>query len=159
MNWVGSGTGEMGIALSAAGVAIDGLDLCPRPTTWPHLAEWHRTDIREFNGYSEYSAVMANLTLHHFNSSDLAVLGVKLAGARLIVAYEPLRRRRSQAIFAAFGLLLGANHITLHDARFSIAAGFLCDELPHALGLTADRWKWKYEMSLLGAYRIIARRR
>jgi len=62
-------------------------------------------------------------------------------------------------MFAAFGPLLGANHITLHDARISIAAGFLGDELPQALGLTAGRWKWKCEISLFGAYRMIAHRR
>lgn len=156
---LGSGTGEIGMALSGADLAIDGLDLCPRPPRWPLHAEWYRADIRSFSKYAKYSAVMANLTLHHFSSDELAVLGAKLAGARLIVASEPMRRRRSQAMFAAFGPLLGANQITLHDARVSIAAGFLGDELPHALGLTADRWKWKCEMSLLGAYRMIARRR
>ncbi len=155
---LGSGTGEIGMALSAAGLAVDGLDLCPRPPRWPSKAKWYRADIRSFLKYSEYAAVMANLTLHHFSSNELAVLGTKLAGARLIVASEPMRRRRSQAMFAAFGPLLGANHITLHDARISIAAGFLGDELPHALGLTADRWKWKCEMSTFGVYRMIARR-
>jgi 2-polyprenyl-3-methyl-5-hydroxy-6-metoxy-1,4-benzoquinol methylase len=153
---LGSGMGEMGIALSAAGVVIDGLDLCPRPSSWPRQAEWHRADIRNFARYGEYSAVMANLTLHHFDSNELAALGEKLAGARLIIASEPARRRRSQAMFAALGPLLGANHITLHDARISIAAGFLGDELPHALGLTADRWMWKCQLSLVGAYRMIA---
>ena len=29
--------------------------------------------------------------------------------------------------------LLGANHVSLHDAHVSIAAGFLGDELPRAL--------------------------
>jgi SAM-dependent methyltransferase len=156
---LGAGTGEIGMALSAAGFAIDGLDICPRPNRWPYQAEWYRADIRSFPRYTEYSAVMANLTLHHFNSDELAALGTKLAGVRLIVASEPVRRRRSQAMFAAFGPLLGANHITLHDARISIVAGFLGDELPQALGLTAGRWKWKCEISLFGAYRMIAHRR
>jgi hypothetical protein len=156
---LGSGTGEIAMALSAAGIAIDGLDLCPRPPRWPRQSEWYRADIRSFSKYAEYSAVLANLTLHHFNSDELAALGVKLAGTRLIVASEPARRRRSQLMFGVFGPLLGANRITLHDARVSIAAGFLGDELPHALGLAADRWNWRCEMSLLGAHRMIARRR
>ena len=156
---LGAGSGEMGMALSAAGLALDGLDLWPRPPAWHYQAEWHRADLRTFVRFAEYSAVMANLTLHHFNSNELAVLGAKLIGARLIVVSEPARRRWSQALFAALGPLFGANRVTLHDARVSIAAGFRRDELPCALGLTADRWNWKCKVSFLGAYRMIALRR
>lgn len=149
----------MGLALSAEGAVIDGLDTWPRPPTWPRHQMWHRTDLRSFDGFSEYTAVMANLTLHHFTAVELASLGRNLSGARLIIASEPARRRRSQTLFAAFGRLLGASRITLHDARISIAAGFLHDELPHALGLSALRWDWKCSVSLLGSYRMIAERR
>ncbi len=38
---------------------------------------------------------------------------------------------------AAIGPLLGANHVTLHDARVSITAGFVGTELPSALGMDA----------------------
>jgi SAM-dependent methyltransferase len=153
---LGSGTGELGLALAEAGHAVDGLDLCPRPGDWPRRAEWHRADIRSFDGYAEYPAIIANLTLHHFTNDELAALGRKVGGARLLVASEPARRRLSQSWFAAIGPLLGANSVTLHDGRVSIAAGFLQEELPRSLGLVADRWKWKCEVSMLGAYRMIA---
>jgi 2-polyprenyl-3-methyl-5-hydroxy-6-metoxy-1,4-benzoquinol methylase len=156
---LGSGTGEMGMALAKAGLAVDGLDLCPRPADWPRQADWHRADIRGFARYAEYSAVIANLTLHHLTAGELAALGRHLEGARLIVASEPARRRLSQSMFAAIGPLLGASSVTLHDARVSIAAGFLQEELPRALGLMADRWTWKCWVSRLGAYRMVALRR
>jgi len=155
---LGSGTGEMGLALARAGHAVDGLDLCPRPGSWPRQAQWHQADIRSFAGYGEYSAIVANLTLHHFTDAELAALGGKVGGTRLLVASEPARRRLSQSWFAAIGPLLGASRVTLHDARVSIAAGFLHEELPFAFGLRADRWKWKCEVSMLGAYRMIALR-
>jgi hypothetical protein len=153
---LGAGTGELGAALFARGIAIDGLDLCPRPTIWPRQAEWHRVDLRTFARYAEYPAVIASLTLHHLTDAEMAALGRQFEGVRLIVVSEPARRRRSQTLLAAIGPMLGANRITLHDARISIAAGFLGDELPRALGLTADRWKWKCGVSFLGAYRMIA---
>jgi hypothetical protein len=156
---LGAGTGGLGVALSAGRLTIDGLDLWPRPSTWLRQAEWHRADLRKFDRYAGYTAVMANLILHHFTAAELADLGARLAGARLIIASEPARRRRSQALFAAFAPLLGANHVTRHDAHVSIEAGFLGDELPRALGLTTDRWQWKCDISLLGAYRMIALRR
>jgi hypothetical protein len=156
---LGSGMGEMGMALWGTGLAVDGLDLCPRPADWPRQADWHRADIRGFARYSEYSAVIANLILHHLTVGELADLGRHVGGARLIVASEPARRRLSQSMFAAIGPLLGACSVTLHDARVSIAAGFLEEELPRALGLTADRWTWTCEVSRLGAYRMVALRR
>jgi len=156
---LGAGSGEMGLALSAEGFVIDGLDTCPRPPRWPRLQRWHRTDLRSFDRYAEYAAVMANLTLHHFTAVELAALGRQFSGARLILASEPARCRRSQVLFAVFGRMLGANRITLHDARVSIAAGFLREELPHALSLTKPTWGWKCGVSTLGAYRMIALRR
>ena len=94
----------------------------------------------------------------YFTDAELAALGGKVGGTRLLVASEPARRRLSQSWFAAIGPLLGASRVTLHDARVSIAAGFLHEELPFAFGLRADRWKWKCEVSMLGAYRMIALR-
>jgi len=155
---LGSGTGEIGMALSAAGIAINGLDLCPRPASWPRRSEWHQVDLRTFARYPEYSAVIANLTLHHLTAAELAALGRRFDGARLIVVSEPARRRRSQTLFAALGPMLGANQITLHDAQISIAAGFLGDELPRGLGLELNRWRWRCWVSFLGAYRMIAMR-
>lgn len=156
---LGAGNGEMGAALFSAGFAIDGLDLLPRPAVWPAQTQWHRADLRAFGRYGEYSAVMANLVLHHLTAADLANLGMGLSGARLIIASEPARLRRSQVLCAAMAPLIGANRVTRHDARVSIAAGFLRDELPSALGLASAKWRWECDTSPLGAYRMIAVRR
>jgi hypothetical protein len=77
----------------------------------------------------------------------------------VIVACEPLRRRLSQTMMAAIGPLLGANHVTLHDSRVSIAAGFVEDELPRALGLDESQWEISCAATVPGAYRMVAVRR
>ena len=154
---IGAGTGELGCRLGSAGIALDGLDLWPRPANWPVTSEWHRADLLTFEHYDRYPAVMGNLIFHQFSHEELAALGRKLAlSARLIVASEPVRRRFSQVFFARVGPLFGVNHVSLHDAHVSIAAGFCDEELPQLLGLSAVEWKWKCFSTMLGAYRMIA---
>lgn len=155
---LGSGTGELGLALASAGFAIDGLDFCPRPTGWPPANGWHRGDLRSFDRYGEYPVVIANLILHHFSADELAALGPGLSRARLILASEPARLRRSRFLCAALAPLVGADPVTRHDARVSIEAGFLRDELPRQLGLSPGDWQWTCSTSPLGAYRMVARR-
>jgi len=89
----------------------------------------------------------------------LAELGRKLSGARLILACEPVRRRASQVLFRTIAPLLGANHVSLHDAHVSIAAGFVGAELAGALGLEAGTWDVHINQTWLGAYRLVATRR
>src|SRR5581483_8821352 len=125
---LGAGTGELGCALARRGLRVDGLDLWPRPADWPAGARWHRADLRSFDGYGDYAVVMGNLILHQFSEAELAGLGAAVRGARAIVACEPARTRVSQVLFRVLGPLLGANRVTLHDARVSIAAGFRGDE-------------------------------
>lgn len=159
---LGAGTGELGQRLLAAGVALDGLDLWPRPQNWPGARVWHRADLMTFSGYGGYGAVVGNLIFHQFSDTALAALGgqLKAAGSvRLIVACEPLRRRSSQVLFRTLGPLLGANHVSLHDAHVSIAAGFREEELPRALGLEAAAWQVTCAHTLLGMYRMVAIRR
>jgi SAM-dependent methyltransferase len=157
---LGAGTGELGHRLARAGFAVDGLDLWPRPADWPAARAWHVADLRAFEGYAPYPAIVGNLIFHQFAAADLAALGEKLrAKARVILACEPHRQRRSQFLFRTFGPLLGANYVSLHDARVSIAAGFRDDELPRALGLEAPEWDVRCSVSWLGSYRMIAVRR
>ncbi len=154
---IGAGTGELGRQLNAAGVATDALDLWPEPTGWPTGCAWHRADLREFAGYAAYDVVLGNLIFHQFPEKELAVLGRLLTPtARVIIACEPVRRRFSQALFAAGAALLGANYVSRHDARVSIAAGFTGDELPGALGLDRPDWTWECQTTALGAYRMVA---
>jgi len=157
---IGAGTGELGSHLIARKVAVDGLDLCPKPPRWPAGRQWHQADIRTFGGYGEYPVVIGNLIFHQFSDADLAALGRAIGpGTRLVVASEPLRSRLSQRMMAAVAPLLGANHVTLHDARVSIAAGFLGLELPVALGMDPALWEITCSSALPGIYRMVAIRR
>ncbi|HEY5227200.1 MAG TPA: hypothetical protein VIJ19_01610 [Opitutaceae bacterium] len=157
---IGAGTGELGVDLNARGIPIDGLDLWPRPAAWPPARQWHQADLREFGGYEAYPVVIGNLIFHQFKDTELAELGALLRrGARVIMASEPERRRISQTVMAAVGPLLGANHVTLHDGKVSIAAGFVGDELPRALGLDAGEWDCTCSTTAPGALRMVAVRR
>jgi len=157
---LGAGTGELAARLAARGVAVDGIDFCPRPGTWPAARDWHVGDLRSFAGFDGYAAVYGNLIFHHFADDELAALGATLRrSVRLILASEPERSAHAQFLFAVFGRAFGASHVTLHDAHVSIAAGFRGDELPRLLGLDAANWEVHCGTTFLGAYRMVARRR
>ncbi len=156
---IGAGVGDLGLRLRRHGVPVDGLDLWPRPAAWPAERAWHVADLRAFPGYDRYAVIVGNLIFHQFKEAELADLGAKLRGARVILASEPARRRVSQALFRTLGPLLGANYVSLHDAHVSIAAGFRDDELPRLLGLPPAEWDVSCHTTLLGVYRMIAVRR
>ncbi len=157
---LGAGCGELGLVLHERRIAADALDQSPRPASWPAEREWHRADLRDFSNYAAYPAIIGNLVFHHFSAAELSALGERIRPhARLIVACEPVRHTRFQKLFAAIAPLFRANHVTLHDARVSIAAGFRRDELPRALGLDSSDWECRVAASWFGAYRLVALRR
>ena len=157
---LGAGTGEMGIALAKAGIVLDGLDLWPRPKAWPADRQWHRADLTQYTGYDAYPVVIGNLIFHQFTDDVLAEVGAVLRRTcRVVVACEPQRRKLSQKMMATVGPLLGANHITLHDAHVSIAAGFLGKELPIAMGFDDSQWEMQCSETVPGAYHMVAVRR
>ena len=157
---LGAGTGDLARALHGRGVSVDGLDRWPRPAEWPADRAWHSADLTAFPGYASYPVIIGNLIFHQFSEVELAALGARLRDhARLIVACEPARRRLYQIIFGVVAPLLGANYVTRHDARVSIAAGFRGNELSRALGLDPALWECRVTKSLLGAYRLVASRR
>jgi hypothetical protein len=157
---LGAGTGELARRLIGRGLTVDGLDLWPPPAGWPRASRWQVADLRAFDRYEEYPAVIGNLILHQFSADELALLGEKLRRrTRVLAVCEPARRRSSQFLFRAVGPLLGANYVSLHDAHVSIAAGFRHDELPDALGLHLDTWQIRQTTTALGIYRMIAIRR
>jgi hypothetical protein len=157
---LGAGTGEMGVYLNRRGIPLDGLDLWPRPADWPREREWHTADLKAFPGYDAYPVIIANLILHQFTAEELARLGARLRrSSRVILANEPERRRISQVMMAAVAPILGANHVTIHDARVSIAAGFRGDELPGFLGLEPGEWRCSCRSAALGALRMVAVRK
>jgi hypothetical protein len=55
--------------------------------------------------------------------------------------------------------LIRAHQVTRHDGRVSIAAGFRHDELPRLLHLDPAVWTWRVQETLLGACRLVAKRR
>ncbi len=157
---LGAGTGELTRRLAGHGVNADGLDLWPSPAGWPAGHTWHQADLTGFPDYADYPVIIGNLILHQFSDATLAVLGAQWRRhARLIVACEPARHRSSQRLIRFLGPLFRANHVTLHDAPVSIAAGFLPGELAQRLGLNAVEWECTCSTTLLGACRFIARRR
>jgi hypothetical protein len=157
---LGAGTGDLGARLNAHGLATDGLDLWPRPSHWPAGRAWHRADLLSFTGYEAYDAIIGNLIFHQFTADELAALGRALRrSARLIIACEPARVRFSQVAYAGLGPLLGVNHVSLHDAHVSIAAGFRELELARMLGLEAPDWSIRCTTGSFGAYRMVALRR
>jgi len=157
---IGAGTGELSRRLAAMGIPADALDLWPRPAHWPAERVWHQSDLRAFDEFAAYPAVIGNLIFHQFSAAELAALGARLRPqARVILASEPVRRRLSQILYRCGGPLFRANRISLHDAHVSIAAGFRDHELPSALGLESGDWNIRCSTTALGAYRMIAVRR
>ena len=158
---LGSGTGELAARLrSAAPVVIDGIDRIPQPAGWPAQAGWHQSDILAFTGWDAYDIVIGNLILHHFDDAQLRALGEAIRPhARMLIFSEPTRRQFNQWVWNVTAPLCGANHVTRHDGRVSIAAGFIGDEIPLALGLDASVWSWNISYSWIGAHRLIATRR
>jgi hypothetical protein len=157
---LGAGTGELAQRLRSVAPLIDSIDRVTPPPTWPTQACWHRADIEQFNGWSDYPVVIGNLILHHFSDDALHNLGSALQPhARLLIFSEPTRKRFNQHFWKIAAPLAGANRVTRHDGYVSIAAGFRADELPHALGLDPARWQWRVTTTWLGVYRLIAERR
>ena len=156
---IGAGTGELGASLSRPGFVPDGLDRGPRPVAWPATARWHQTDVMTFDGWSDYEVIIGNLIFHHLDAEALRTLGGRMAEhVRVIVACEPTRQRIFQRLFAVLCALVGANHVSRHDGRVSIEAGFHGDELPELLGLDPAIWRWQVKTTFRGTYRLVAQR-
>lgn len=156
----GDGTLSANLRRVAPRVGFHAIDRVPAPAGWPADARWHQADIRAFGGWRDYDVVIGNLILHHFDDDALRALGTAIRPhARLLVFNETCRRRRFQWLWAVAAPLKGANHVTRHDGRVSIAAGFRGDELARALGLEPDRWDWRVTETGLGAHRLVAERR
>jgi hypothetical protein len=156
---VGAGTGELGLALQALGLAVDGLDLWPRPPAWPATRAWHQADLRRFDGYADYDIILANLILHQFSDSELGSLGRRLTGrVRMVLACEPARRRPFAWLMRVLAPLIRANYVTRHDSRVSIAGGFRGNELAGTLGLGGGGWTVRSRETFRGAYRLSALR-
>jgi hypothetical protein len=158
---IGAGAGDLGNYLAStqgfeADLKLDGLDLCSRPTCWNDQWGWHKTDLNQFEGYASYSVVLTSMILHQLTDHQLLALGRKLGRTcRLIVASEPARRKL-HLFHLQLCKLLGTSPDTDHDAKVSIEAGFLGQELPILLGLNPGQWNWRCTNGLFGQYRMVA---
>lgn len=157
---LGAGDGSLARRLTRHDLLVDAIDLSPPPENWPAAQRWERHDLLLFARYADYPVLIGNLIFHHFTDAQLTALGARITPhARVILACEPVRRPGSQLFFRFVATLFGANHVTLHDAHVSIAAGFVGDELPRLLGLDPAAWDVQCRQTSLGAYRMIAVRR
>lgn len=153
---IGAGDGILlsKISKSRPGVPISAYDLAPRPPALPESVVWNRGDLFQQPLPPPGGVLIANLILHHFNDSQLAILGKWMAGFDSLILNEPLR--------AEIPLLLGKlaapfiNHITRHDMRVSIGAGFQSGELSAALQLESAGFRIRESSSQLGFIRIFA---
>ena len=93
--------------------------------------------------------LLANLFLHHFADDQLRrLLALIAARAGWFVACEPARTALAQ-MGARLLPLLGCNRVTCHDARLSVAAGFVGSELS-ALWPAGGDWR----LTETGAHRV-----
>jgi hypothetical protein len=105
---------------------------------------WHcevlRGDIFETLPQIEPDIVLANLFLHHLDDAALTrLLALVAARAKAFVACEP-RRSALALLGARLVFVLGANHVSRHDAVASVQAGFRGRELS-ALWPKDERWR------------------
>lgn len=102
-------------------------------------------------------AIFANLFLHHFHDEKLAEL-LRLIAKRtdLFFACETRRDWPSFAVTRLFGLL-GCNSVTRHDARLSMRAGFVGNELS-ALWPDDDAWQLTERRAIVFTHLFVAQR-
>ena len=147
-----------GSSLNPSPPPYSGLDLWPRPTSWPATWSWHRHDLAKFSHYADHSVIIGNLILHQFEDNLLAALGRQWrTHARLLIFCEPARSNLHLAQLP-LARLAGINYVSRHDARVSIQGGFHARELPQLLGLDTPPWRIALHRTFLGAYRLVALR-
>lgn len=91
-------------------------------------------------GEGTFDLAVANLVLHHFEDEPLAVLLAAIG--RVTQSFAASEPQRSSLARRATVLLrmVGANHVTLHDARVSVEAGFRACDLS-ALWPGGSQWQ------------------
>lgn len=166
-DWVelGAGDGPLARALPQSLVdatRVGAVDFAPRPEAWPVMWGWNQGDLFEVlnlrTSEEEETGMIANMFLHHFIDEDLERMGVILQDSfsRLLIS-EPARFSRFEWLARPFFPLV--NDVTRHDMIVSIRAGFRKGELPRLLGLNSKTWEWTEVVTLMGAYRLDARKR
>ena len=109
------------------------------------------------HGHPPAEIIVTNLFVHHFTEPDLKALFAAIAGvARVFVALEP---RRAALPLVASSLLwaIGCNAVTRHDARKSVCAGFMGNELSN-LWPASPAWKLTEHPAGVFSHLFIAQR-
>lgn len=154
------GAGDAGllrrVAKRHSRVHLTAFDLAPRPRFDDETGgriDWRQGDL--FAAPPDKGGVLvANLFLHHFDDEALSELGRRCAGYQVLLFNEP---DRAWLPLALGGLMHPfVNHVTRHDMRVSILAGFHHGEIQRLLGLSADRWRFEETSTWRGARRVIA---
>lgn len=158
---LGAGDGRLGLSLKplmeSCGWRICGVDLAPRPASWPAGWDWMQEDLTRFRFPDGTAGVLANLILHQFPDTVLEDRFASLPKhLQLVLANEPHRSARSHFLAGLLRPFLSS--VSRHDAAVSIDAGFLGNELPGILKLDRRGWIVQLEDHLLGHCRLEARR-
>lgn len=155
---IGAGGGQLASVFSVDDLAqqMTGLDLAPRPSTWPNVWDWEQADIFATSIFAQTDIILASLILHHFTDEQLHELGQHmLTHARVLIVSEPCRATFPHLLGRA-AECLGINHVTRHDMHVSINAGFRMGELPLLLGLPSDQWEIEEQQDWRGSLRMVA---
>ena len=148
---LGAGEGELSnrIKTQRGDCEVVALDLVPRPDSVRDDVKWVSGDVMDFEGYDADSIVVANLFIHHLQDDELKMLGEKLKDVRGILFAEPYRG--NVALCTSKVMIPFVNHVTRHDMRVSIKAGFYKNEMSRLLGSSL---KWDEQYSLFGGIRM-----
>jgi len=104
-----------------------------------------------------FDVAVANLFLHHFTDDQLdRLFGLLASRCRAVVACEPARSALALGVVAVLPLI-GCNHVTRHDARVSVRAGFRGRELS-AHWPVREGWELNERRAGLFSHRFVARR-
>lgn len=144
---------------AAHGWTYTGIDLWNRPPDWPAPWQWEQADLRTARAPAQADVIIANHILHQFTDNELQALRHQITGTAQVLIINETSRRKVHLWQARGAFLFGMNYVSRHDALVSIRAGFQGEELPNLLGLDAREWEWNFRCSLLGAYRLVAKRR
>jgi hypothetical protein len=131
-------------------------DLAPRPRFANEIdgqIDWRQGDLFAAPP-SAGGVLVANLFLHHFDDGMLHELGRRCEGHDVLLFNEPDRARLPLMLGALLHPLV--NHVTRHDMRVSILAGFRAGEIQWAMGLKAGEWHIGETSTWRGARRVIA---
>ena len=155
------GAGDGGLARHLTVQPVTGLDFAPRPSVWPEKWAWECGDLFEtlpaFVKKSKSIGVIANLFLHHFTDEQLAAIGEMLGQkVSVLIVSEPARHWIHQVQGTLAWPFI--NHVTRHDMRVSIEAGFRGDELAETMGLPRNFDLIQTSHQFFGAYRLVATR-